>query len=60
MDQEKDRFERRWQAALPEAPAEMYLLLGDAPKPYIDLGDLAADPLVGADEEESYEALPED
>jgi hypothetical protein len=60
MDWEKDRFDRRWRASLPEAPAEMYLRLGDPPKPYIDLGDLAADPLVGADDSEAYEPLPDD
>jgi hypothetical protein len=46
----KESFDRRWHRALPEAPAEIYILVGDPPKPYIDLGDLAAPPDRDADE----------
>jgi hypothetical protein len=54
----KERFDRAHQAALPEAPDEMYLLLGDPPKPYIDPADLVAEPALI--EDEVYEPLPED
>jgi hypothetical protein len=39
----KEIFDERHRRALPEASAEMYLLLGDPPKPYIDFADLVAE-----------------
>jgi len=61
MNFERDRLIERWKRVLPEAPIDMYFLLGDPPKPYIDLGDLAAGaPLLGAEDEETYEPLPGD
>lgn len=48
---QRERFEARWKAAMPEVPETMYILLGDPPAPYIDLGDLAADPVLFTDDE---------
>jgi hypothetical protein len=54
----RERLQAAWQAALPEAPLEMYLLLGDPPRPYLELGDLAMDrELVGAAADEGFEPV---
>jgi hypothetical protein len=54
-----ERFERAWKAALPEAPAAMYILLGDPPTPYIDFAELAAEPALFAEEPE-FEAVTDE
>jgi hypothetical protein len=54
-----ERFERAWKAALPEAPAAMYILLGDPPTPYIDFAELAAEPPV-FEEEPAFEAVTDE
>lgn len=51
MEAARAEVHERWKAALPEADLEMYLLLGDPPAPYIDLGELAqGGALTGADD----------
>jgi hypothetical protein len=55
----RERFDRARAAALPEAPVEMYLLLGDPPKPYIDFADLSAEPDLGLNEE-VFEPIPDE
>jgi hypothetical protein len=53
-----ERFHQAWQAALPEADPTMYILVGDPPPPYLDLGALAVDrDLIGADDEPAFEPV---
>lgn len=44
MEATRAAFRRAWKAALPEAPEAMYILVGDPPPPWFDLGDLAVEP----------------
>lgn len=48
-------------SALPQADDATYILVGDPPKPYIDLGDLAVggDQPTGLDEELVFEPIPD-
>jgi hypothetical protein len=65
LAEEFDFYRRRFLAArlraLPEADDSMYILVGEPPKPYIDLGDLAVggDQPTGLDEEVVFEPVPD-